>query len=359
MLREIGHLSLVAALKNILPLFGPILIREGLFRSDIREDRTVAELSDSDCDTLFSAAQELEGELRERARPRLYYRSDRAPLLAITELRHLGEARCELFDSLHDALRTCLGAERVRSGFEESKKRILGVLEREHGRVERSLSALATDRSAAERISQYEISGKLLMANLPQVRKGMTSIALENVFSPGRELVTVPLEPSLTPARNAERYFDKARKARRAIVDTAGRKQQLQERWERLTTLLEQFRPLQTLQDLDEAIARHSRSLEESGIRLAGKRSVQEKPPLPFRVFTVSGGFQVWAGKSSENNDLLTLKHARPNDLWFHARGAGGSHVVLKVGTGKGEPGKRALEEAAARIDPGRLRRRH
>jgi predicted ribosome quality control (RQC) complex YloA/Tae2 family protein len=56
----------------------------------------------------------------------------------------------------------------------------------------------------------------------------------------------------------------------------------------------------------------------------------------------------VWAGKSSENNDLLTLRHAKPNDLWFHARGAGGSHVVLRVGTGSGEPGKRARHQAAS-----------
>jgi predicted ribosome quality control (RQC) complex YloA/Tae2 family protein len=64
-------------------------------------------------------------------------------------------------------------------------------------------------------------------------------------------------------------------------------------------------------------------------------------------VFTVEGGFEVWAGKSSENNDLLTLRHARPNDLWFHARGASGSHVILRVGSAAGTPGKRAKEQAA------------
>lgn len=69
---------------------------------------------------------------------------------------------------------------------------------------------------------------------------------------------------------------------------------------------------------------------------------------LPFRRFVVEGGFEVWAGKSSESNDDLTLHHARPHDLWFHARGAGGSHVVLRTGTGKGEPGKKAKEQAAA-----------
>jgi predicted ribosome quality control (RQC) complex YloA/Tae2 family protein len=69
---------------------------------------------------------------------------------------------------------------------------------------------------------------------------------------------------------------------------------------------------------------------------------------VPFRTFTVAGGFQVWVGKSSESNDLLTLKYAKPSDLWFHTRASSGSHVVLRMGTGKGEPGKRAIEEAAS-----------
>ena len=62
----------------------------------------------------------------------------------------------------------------------------------------------------------------------------------------------------------------------------------------------------------------------------------------------MAGGFQVWAGKSGENNDLLSTRYTKHNDLWFHARAVGGSHVVLKMGTGKGEVSKHAMEQAAA-----------
>jgi predicted ribosome quality control (RQC) complex YloA/Tae2 family protein len=86
-----------------------------------------------------------------------------------------------------------------------------------------------------------------------------------------------------------------------------------------------------------------------SALALLGlSEKAKKRAELPFRVFTVDGGFEVWVGKSSENNDLLTLHHAKPADLWFHARGSSGSHVILKVTTGKGEPGKRAREQAAA-----------
>ncbi|MCU0411384.1 MAG: NFACT RNA binding domain-containing protein [Bacteroidetes bacterium] len=62
----------------------------------------------------------------------------------------------------------------------------------------------------------------------------------------------------------------------------------------------------------------------------------------------MTGGFQVWAGKSSENNDLLTTRHTGKEDLWFHARGVGGSHVVLKVHPGKGEVSRAAVQDAAS-----------
>lgn len=76
--------------------------------------------------------------------------------------------------------------------------------------------------------------------------------------------------------------------------------------------------------------------------------SKESKEELPFRVFRVAGDFEVWTGKSSANNDLLTMKYAKPNDLWFHARGASGSHVVLKTGGSKDTVPKEAILQAAS-----------
>ena len=50
------------------------------------------------------------------------------------------------------------------------------------------------------------------------------------------------------------------------------------------------------------------------------------------------GGWEVWVGRSAKQNDELTHRWAAPRDLWFHARGCEGSHVVLRIGSGKGEP---------------------
>jgi predicted ribosome quality control (RQC) complex YloA/Tae2 family protein len=103
-----------------------------------------------------------------------------------------------------------------------------------------------------------------------------------------------------------------------------------------------------TSDDLHRFAEENRKELSKFGMKTKESGQVKKEEPVPFRVFTVAGGFQVWAGKSGENNDLLSTRHTAKNDLWFHARGVGGSHVVLKVGTGKGEVSKQAIEQAAA-----------
>jgi len=72
-------------------------------------------------------------------------------------------------------------------------------------------------------------------------------------------------------------------------------------------------------------------------------------PPKGLKVhrYELDGGWEVWAGKSQEDNDRLSIKVASPNDWWFHVRGMPGSHVVLFVGAGQ-DPPRAVVKEAAA-----------
>jgi predicted ribosome quality control (RQC) complex YloA/Tae2 family protein len=144
--------------------------------------------------------------------------------------------------------------------------------------------------------------------------------------------------------QNAQHYFERAKKARTAAQETLLRIAGAERRAGAARRLLDALDAVADRAELEALQSTHAGELEEFGLT----PRAQERARLPFRLFVVDGGFEVWAGKNNANNDLLTLRHAKPDDLWFHARGSSGSHVVLKVSTGKGEPGKRAKEEAAA-----------
>ena len=66
---------------------------------------------------------------------------------------------------------------------------------------------------------------------------------------------------------------------------------------------------------------------------MLGRR--EDRPRLPYRRFVGSGERDIWVGRGPEDNDALTLRHARPQDLWLHCRGRAGAHVVVRLGRGE------------------------
>ena len=346
-LRSIGTILLPAALKKLLPLFNTTLIREACHRSGVNEHKVVAEVSEEGIEKLFASCETILKEFEESPKARIYSPSGLPPTLSIISFEHLGDANVEMFDSIHDAIRVFVGKSRKQKSLLQEKESLLHFLTQGTERAERTLQKMEQETEALQRAMQYERLGKLLMANLMELQKGMKEVELEDVFSRDRAMALIKLDQKLTPAQNAEHYFNKAKKARAGAKEKLEHQEDVRERWETMRELLDRVSDVQTYDQLAELTANSGEQLKKLGYKGLPGEAREKREEAPFRIFTVTGGFQVWVGKNSENNDLLTLKYARPNDLWFHARGSSGSHVVLRTGTGKGEPSRRALEETA------------
>jgi len=340
--------KLAAALKSTIPTLGSLLVREIFVRTGLESTQNVSELTKHGLADFSQVVSTLLRELKSDPDCRIYYEEEHPAEFSIINLQLYAEHRYERYDSLHEALRRFVGTVRRDRAFVDTRKALLHQLQLELDRTARALENISRDLEQMSRPESYERMGKLLMANLHQLEKGMKSVELDDVFESPPVRLTIPLEAVLTPSRNAERYFEKAKKSRRSAAETAERKKSLQQKEIAIGTLRDLLDDISTKDDLESFVEDQRDHLKEIGIRLDSKTRVKTAPDIPFRVFRISGGFEVWAGKSSANNDLLTMKHAKPNDLWFHARGAGGSHVVLRMGTGKGELSKRAIEEAAS-----------
>lgn len=181
------------------------------------------------------------------------------------------------------------------------------------------------------------------MTYLVKIEWGLEEIEIEDKFA--NEIVKISIDPTITPVQNASFYFNKAKKAGEAKRITERR---LVDSKLKLKILNEIFLELKNTKSLDEfnsTFNKYRKDLENNGIV---ETEEKQKELSLFRKFIVEGGFEVLCGKNSENNDLLTLRYAKPEDLWFHARGAGGSHVILKISSGKGEPNKKAINQAAS-----------
>jgi predicted ribosome quality control (RQC) complex YloA/Tae2 family protein len=178
--------------------------------------------------------------------------------------------------------------------------------------------------------------GDLLLANLGAVQKGAERVTLEDWDGGTLE---VELDPTRSPAENAARWYDLARRHQRArerIPGLLAAAEAERDRWaERLRTLLDTGA---AGPEVREALRNRSSSARRPGA---------EPDRLPFRSYRTSGGLDVRVGRGSADNDRLTFGHSGPNDVWLHARSVPGSHVILRWPNAEQQPPQRDLQEAA------------
>lgn len=198
---------------------------------------------------------------------------------------------------------------------------------------------------AAEDADQWQKMGELILANLYKITKGDHSVTAVDYYDPNQHEITIELDPSLGPSENAQRYFKRYNKAKnsREITKkllnlTVMERQYLEE----VMVQLEQADDLEVLGEIENEL------IKEGFIRT--KRSKKQngdfhRKAKPYQEYAASDGTVILLGRNNRQNDLLTFRVAKPDDIWLHAQNIPGSHVILRADQGVSEE---ALSEAAA-----------
>lgn len=190
-----------------------------------------------------------------------------------------------------------------------------------------------------EKREKYRIYGELLHTYGYSASPGDKKLEALNYYT--NEMVTIPLDETLTAQENAQKYFDKYGKLKRTY-------EALSEHIQETRAEITQLESICTFMDLalsEEDLVQVKEELIEAGYirrKYTGKKV--KITSRPFHYIS-SDGFDMYVGKNNYQNDELTFKIASGNDWWFHAKGAPGSHVIVKTG-GKELP-DRTFEEAA------------
>ena len=177
------------------------------------------------------------------------------------------------------------------------------------------------------------LSGELLTSSLYRLEKGLSEAVLENYYEDGCPPVTVPLDPHLTPSENAQAYFKKYAKAKNTRAALEARTSLVQEELDYLEgvkTALEQAAELPELAEVRQELVEQGYLKRPAPTPGARKNKKEKHVPRPFS-FRSSEGFELFAGKNNKQNDYLTLRMARDNDLWLHAKDIPGAHVIIRT----------------------------
>lgn len=188
----------------------------------------------------------------------------------------------------------------------------------------RKVAAIQNDLLNAEKAEEFRTTGDLVLANLGSLRKGAETAILTG--SDGRSIV-VKLDPRRTATENAESYFRRYKKAKAGQVLLSRRLEESLADVSRLKQLGAELDSAETTGSLFELRKR----LGNRGS--SGRGGTDRGEPLstmvPYRTFRYAG-WEILVGKNAAGNDAITREISRPDDLWLHAEGTPGSHVLVR-----------------------------
>jgi predicted ribosome quality control (RQC) complex YloA/Tae2 family protein len=218
----------------------------------------------------------------------------------------------------------------------------LRVLKKALRKTRRRVEAWQADLAKAMTYRDYARFGELVKANLSLIQKGLDRVTVIDYFDDRLPEVTIPLDPTKSAQGNMNEYFRKHRKYLAADRELNPRIQRAEHDLDAIRqeiSAIEQgsWIPPAVSPPFPNAIARPTRHKAlDSGDRRQG----------PFRRFTSTDGLPILVGRNARENDELTFGLATSDDLWLHARGTPGSHVVVRVQKGAGPPPE-TLRDAA------------
>jgi len=181
----------------------------------------------------------------------------------------------------------------------------------------------------------YRQMGDLILTGLGQIPRGASEWHTINYYDPEMKEIAIPLDPKIGPQENAQRYFDRAHKAREGAATAARR---LERSRKEITLLEEAARRLSQAED-DEAIRQIRRDLVQAGLlrpqeeRLPSKKAKIKDPFRGHKIhqFVTADGWEILIGENNQANDFLTTKIASPDDWWLHVRMAPSAHGVIRT----------------------------
>ncbi len=192
----------------------------------------------------------------------------------------------------------------------------------------------------AKKADQLRLFGELIILHLKKIPEKTKEIYLENLYSAEGEKIKVTLDPQISPASNAQRYFRKYRKARQGEIKIS----------ERLAEAHQEIAYLESVRfSMEKADLPILQEIKEE-LEEAGFLPVKKKPQLPKKAprfsplqYHSSRGEEIYVGRNNRQNEHLVHKFAAKTDLWLHVKDIPGAHVIIR----SKDPHDETVREAA------------
>ena len=340
-LKEHTDRCLADAISRSIAGLDSLLATESLVRAGISQTLSVAECNVGHAEELRKGISELLS-LANSSQAGYLYDSAKVRGAFPFKLKS-ADAQPEKFSS-YSLAELALSRSTKAQGVEEDLTRTYRrALTQAKKRQTRALAKMKADLADYENFELHKQYADILKANLNDLKRGMTSVTLDDLYHDGE--VTITLNEKLTPAENADAYYKKFQKGRQGLELLQRRVANAELELQRLAEIAEAFE-----HDSDGAQLRYADDLTELLRHKEARQTTSAGKPAraPYNTYTLSTGLTVYVGRDGSDNDDTTFKHIKPYELWFHASQCPGSHVGLKFPAKTFTPSKAEIEETAA-----------
>ena len=256
----------------------------------------------------------------------------------------LGEPFARLSDLLDTYYKDKAERDRVKQQASELIRRVENELQKNRHKLKKQeKELLATDNA-----EEFRQKGELLTTFLHQVPNDQDQVTLDNYYT--NQPITITLDKALTPSQNAQRYFKRYQKLKEAVKYLT----ELIEETKATILYLESVETVLNQAGLEE-IAEIREELIQTGFIRRRQREKIHKRKKPEQYLASDGKTIIYVGRNNLQNEELTFKMARKEELWFHAKDIPGSHVVISGNLNPSDEVKTDAAELAAYFSKGRL----
>ena len=254
----------------------------------------------------------------------------------------------EPFTSLSDLLDTYYKDKAERDRVKQQASELIRRVENELQKNRHKLKKQEKELLATDNAEEFRQKGELLTTFLHQVPNDQDQVTLDNYYT--NQPITIALDKALTPSQNAQRYFKRYQKLKEAVKYLT----ELIEETKATILYLESVETVLNQAGLEE-IAEIREELIQTGFIRRRQREKIQKRKKPEQYLASDGKTIIYVGRNNLQNEELTFKMARKEELWFHAKDIPGSHVVISGNLNPSDEVKTDAAELAAYFSKGRL----
>ena len=277
-------------------------------------------------------------------RPCIVYREDGRPMdfsfMPICQYGGFAEVRetAGFSDTVDEFYEERDARERMRVKSHSLQKLLTNLIVR----TARKINKQQTELAQCGNREQLRICGDLLHANLYRIERGARFADVENFYDENGGTMRIRLNPAISPAANAQKYYKDYQKAKTAETVLAEQIEKGRTELAYLESVADSVERAETEREL----AQIREELTEQGYLRRPKGKQPRQAQLPPKEFQSTDGFTILVGRNNRQNDRLTLKTAAKTDVWLHTKDIHGSHVIIRA---EGQPvSETAIRQAAA-----------